>query len=209
MIKNDVNDTLADEVLISIDNLLKDKEDFQENITNLYKKYLGFDSTFLMTMSLEDLEKFFVHNRINDYSKLCVLGILFIEQWVEGQNKDASAFSKLIKGFKILSDVYLNNRDTKVSYYEDYLLKASAELDEYETPLELKKIMVKVYLKEGLIIKVDNLIFDILDGDPSYVKESQGIYEQIITLPEDKLQISGLTKEEIQESIDEITKKYL
>lgn len=209
MIKNDINDTLADELLISIDNLLKDKDNFQENITILYKKYLGFDSSFLMTMPLDDLEKFFVHNRIKDYSKLCVLGILFVEQWSEGQNKDASAFNKLIKGFMILSDVHLNDRDTKVSYYKDYLLKASAELDEYETPLEIKKIMVKVYLKEGLIIKVDNLIFDILDEDSSYVKESQDIYEQILTLPEDNLQISGLTKVDIQESIDEIIKKYL
>ena len=84
LIKNDINDTLADELLISIDNLLKNKENFQEDITTLYKKYLGFDSDFLMNMSMADLEKFFVHNRIKDYSRLCVLGILFIEQWIQG-----------------------------------------------------------------------------------------------------------------------------
>lgn len=209
MIKNDVNDTLADELLVSIDNLFRDKENFEENITMLYKKYLGFDSGFLMTMSLYDLEKFFIHNRIKDYSKLCVLGILFIEQWIEGQNKDVTGFNKLIKGFKILSDVYLNGRDTKVHYYKDYLLKASGVLDEYEISLEVKKIMVKVYLKELFITKVDDLVFDILNEDVSYGKEAKDIYKQILMLPNEKLEISGLTKIEIQESIDEITTKYL
>lgn len=209
MIKNDVNDTLADEFLISMDSLLKDKEDFQENIDLVYKKYLGFDSNFLITMSFDDLEKFFVHNRIKDYSKLCVLGILFVQQWIEGQNKDASGFNKLIKGFKILSDVYLNDRDTKITYYKDYLLKASEILNEYQVPLEVKKIMVELYLKELFITKVDDLIFDILNDDASYGKEAQEIYKQILMLPNEKLEISGLTKEEIQESINEITTKYL
>ena len=49
---------------------------------------------------MADLQK--SNNRIKDYTRLCVLGILFIEQWIQGTNKDTKEFNKLTKGFNIL-----------------------------------------------------------------------------------------------------------
>ena len=84
MIKNDFNDTLSNEFLVSIEDLHKNKEKYPEKMEELCKKYLNFDSKFLRNMPLDEIESFFVHPRIKDYSKVCILGILFIDQWIEG-----------------------------------------------------------------------------------------------------------------------------
>lgn len=182
MIKNDINDTLANELLISIDGLLKDKENFANNMELLYKKYLGFPPSFLAKLPQSELEKFFVHNRIKDYSKICALAILFIEEWFHRSEKDGDAFSKLIKGYELLSDVYLNERYNQINYYKEYLIKCCNELTVYEVDTNIKKSIIKVCLKEKYISKVDDLIFEVLREDLSYLEEAISIYENIVQL---------------------------
>ena len=132
MIKNDFNDGLADEFFTSLNKIDKyNLEDKNLKVEELFKEYLNFDSEFLSTLSIIQLETIFVHPKIKDYSKFTVLGILFVKQWTLGEHND-NTFYKLLKGFYILSYIYLNDKDTNIPYYLNYLISSCEELSQYD-----------------------------------------------------------------------------
>ncbi|SHI45511.1 hypothetical protein SAMN02745163_00294 [Clostridium cavendishii DSM 21758] len=206
MIKNDVKDTLAEELLISIEGLLKDTDNFKNNVEALYKKYLGFPSEFLVKLPSEELESLFVHNRIKDYSKIAALGILFIDEW-GFSTKDEMAFLKLKKGYLMLADIYLNKKENTVQYYEEYLIRVLNELSEYEVEVSIKKSMVDVFLGYNKLSNVDDLIFEILKQDTGYIEKAINIYEQIMNLPIEDIEKNSMTINEIKDTLEELKLK--
>ena len=89
MIKNDFNDGLAEELLTSLDKINKyNLTDTNLKLEELFKKYLNFDSDFLSTLSITQLETIFVHPKIKDYSKFTILGVLFVKQWTLCEQND-------------------------------------------------------------------------------------------------------------------------
>ena len=208
MIKNDFNDRLSNEFLVSIEDLHKNKEKYSMEIEAMYKKYLNFDSKFLRNMPLDEIESFFVHPRIKDYSKVCILGILFIDQWIEGETEEDDSFYKLEKGATILFDVYLNGKESKLDYYIDYLIKACDILVQYEIPVGMKMRILEVYFKNNDFIKVDDMAFEILEDDLSYKEKVLDVYKKMSNLPNGVLEKNDILKEEVEEAMKDIINNF-
>ena len=200
MLKNDFNHKLAEEFLLSLENILKSKEDFTKNIDELYKQYLGFDCETLYSLPMSELDTLLVHNRLKDYSKTCILGILFIQEWYINNSGDIESFNKLVKGFSILKDVYLENKETLLKSYKDYLLKASNTLMDYEISADLKKALVQVFFKDTDFEQVDELIFEILDEDSSYKPMALDLYNKMLLIDDETLKLKNITKDEIEDA---------
>lgn len=200
MLKNDFNHKLAEEFLLSLENILKSKEDFTKNIDELYKQYLGFDCETLYSLPMSELDTLLVHNRLKDYSKTCILGILFIQEWYINNSGDIESFNKLVKGFSILKDVYLEDKETLLKSYKDYLLKASNTLMDYEISTDLKKDLVQVFFKDTDFEQVDELIFEILDEDSSYKPMALDLYNKMLLIDDETLKSKNITKDEIEDA---------
>lgn len=205
MIKNDFNDGLSDQFSISLDKLDKFNDDYIDNIEELYKEYLNFDSNFLLNSSLEQLETIYVHPVMKDYSKLSILGILFIKEWFDSNETDEH-FHKLTKGFSLLKSIYLDDKDTKIEMYSKYLLKAADTLIEYEISPALKFDLLSVYRKNNNLTMVDELAFEILEENTDYKDGILEIYNGLLNENDDFLLENGLSNAEIEDALEDITK---
>ncbi|GKX67064.1 hypothetical protein [Inconstantimicrobium mannanitabidum] len=204
MIKNDFNDGLSDLFFTSLDKLDHFDENYINNIEELYKEYLNFDSQFLLKSPMEQLETLYVQPLTKDYSRLSILGILFIKEWLDGNNGD-EGFHKLTKGFALLKSIYLDDKDTKIENYSDFLLKASDILTEYEVDIRLKSDLLKVYRKDNNLTMVDELAFEILDENTEYKDYILEVYKQLLNEDDDFLTDNGLSKGEIEDAIEDIS----
>ena len=204
MIKNDFNDGLAEELLTSLDKINKyNLTDTNLKLEELFKKYLNFDSDFLSTLSITQLETIFVHPKIKDYSKFTILGVLFVKQWTLCEQND-NTFYKLLKGFYILSHIYLNDKDTKIPYYINDLMSSCEELSHYDLDNNALYTLVKIYAKHEDYTKVDDISFELLKKGKKYKDDILEIYNSMMSHNEDFLSTIEMTKDEIQSAIEEI-----
>ncbi|MEW8957405.1 hypothetical protein, partial [Clostridium sp.] len=124
MIKTDLNDNIGEEFSEELDILIKETKNFNEEIEKLYRKYVGFNSKTVEAMDLNQLNFLLNHNRIKDYSKMSILGILLIEHGERIFSQGEDGVNKVLKGVEVLSDIYLNHRESKVCFYKAYLFKS-------------------------------------------------------------------------------------
>ena len=104
--------------------------------------------------------------------------------------------------------MYLNDREAKLDYYVDYLIKACDELVQYEISIGMKMRILEVYFKNNDFIKVDDMVFEILEEDLSYKDKVLEIYEKMASLPNEVLEENDITKEELEEALKDIKNSF-
>lgn len=207
MIKNDFKENLVDEFLISMEEIKRNKGD--ESSLNLInescKKHLGFNYSLLSALNFDDLVKILNHNRIDDYTKITLLGILMVEEAsVLEKSNNTQFFNKYLGAFSILSKLAIEKKKTTFANYIDNLNYVIDKLLQFKLSLQTSKEIFSALEAINNFSKAEDLGFEILDEEDEFKNELRAFYNRLLTLNDDTLLKGNLTREEILESIEEL-----
>lgn len=208
MIKNDLKDNIVEEFLLTLEEIKRNENNDELTLSLVkesYKKHFGFEYSLLSLLSYDDLVKMLNHNRINDYTKVTLLGILVNEEAIILERNNNKDFLKnYLRAFSILSPIAIEEKETKIPNFKETLNFVIEKLLQYQLPLETSKDIFKALEATGNFSKAEDLAFEILDDDVDFKGKIKDFYERILKLDDSKLCNGNLSRSEILESISEL-----
>lgn len=208
MIKNDFKDNIVEEFLLTLEEIKRNEANNESTLPLVMescKKYLGFNYTLLSSLAFDDLVKMLNHNRINDYTKITLLGILIREEaaFLE-KNNNSDFLKKYIKSFSILSKIAIEKYETKLKNFHEDLNSIIDKLLKYQLPIDTSKEIFKTLEILGNFSKAEDLAYEILEDDTTFKEDLKEFYERILILEDDMIIEGDLTRDEILTSIKEL-----
>lgn len=208
MIKNDFKDNIVEEFLLTLEEIKRNdpgNDTTLSLITESCKKYLGFNYTLLSSLAFDDLVKMLNNNRITDYTKITLLGILIKEEAVFlEKNNNTDFLKKYIKSFSILSKIAIEKYETKFKDFQEDLSSIIDKLLQYQLPTDTSKEIFKTLEELGKFSKAEDLAYEILEDDTDFKENLKEFYERILNLEDDIIIKGNLTRDEILVSISEL-----
>jgi Family of unknown function (DUF6483) len=77
-------------------------------------------------------------------------------------------------------------------------------LREYEIPADLKKRLVDFYDFSGSFDKADDIVFELVEDDPEYLRDAISFYERLMQKSDTELENGRLPRGEVQDAIDSL-----
>lgn len=81
------------------------------------------------------------------------------------------------------------------------------KLREYELPPDLKRRLVEYFEYSGRYDKSEDLIFEIVEDDSSFVPEGISFYERLLAKSDAELENGRLPRGEVEDSLNELQRK--
>lgn len=208
MIKNDLKDTIIDEFLLTLEEIRRDSNSNELTLSLIkdsYKKLLGFNYSLLSSLGFNDLVKMLNHNRIDDYTKVSLLGVLVLEEAaVLEKSKNDDFLRKYLRAFSILSPIAIEEKETKLLDFKDNLSFDIEKLLQYHLSIETLKEIFNTLEAIGDFSKAEDLAFEILEEDADFKKDLIEFYERILTLDDVAIETGNLTRDEILISLNDL-----
>lgn len=197
MIKNDFNEKIVSEFLMTIPKLEElDLETFNNDINELYKKYTGFNYLLLQNLPYDEIINLLKPSRIEDYTRLLVVATLI---FIEG-NKQEDYF-KLMKSYNIFTSSINKGLDIKESKFKLLFLNLLDYLREYELATNLQYEIFNYYKFLGEYAKGEDSLCELIDSDGSFKNHLSEYYNFLLTLDNNTLEEGGLTTDEVVEAL--------
>lgn len=208
MIKNDLKDNIVDEFLLTLEEIKRDENNEESTLALIkesYKKHLGFNYSLLSSLGFYDLAKMLNHNRIDDYTKVTLLGILVVkEAEILETSHNQDFFNKYLRAFSILSPVALEEKETKFPEFKDSLSNVIDKLLQYHLPLDTSKEIFKTLESLGDFSRAEDLAFEILEDDDTFKDTLKDFYNRLLEFDDETLLKGNLSRTEILESINDL-----
>jgi tetratricopeptide (TPR) repeat protein len=83
----------------------------------------------------------------------------------------------------------------------------AGHLDVDALPMELQRKLFAAYGTLGKFAKAEDLLFEIIERDPSFIREGKRFYEELLKRKDEELVKGNLPREEVTESLNELNQK--
>lgn len=200
MIKNDFNDNVVSEFLMIIPRLEElDLESFNKDITELYKKYTGYNYLVMENLPYEEIVNLLKPSRVEDYTRLLIVATLI---FLEGTKQED--YFRIMKAYNIFNTSVEKGLDIKESKFRIVFLKILESLRDFELPSALHYQVFNHYKYAGEYAKGEDCLYELVELDSSYNNHLQEYYEFLLVLDDQELEDGGLNKDEVEESLREL-----
>lgn len=200
MIKNDFNDNVVSEFLMIIPKLEElDIESFNKDITELYKKYTGYNYLVIENLPYEEIVNLLKPSRIEDYTRLLIVATLIFLEGIKLED-----YFRMMKSYNIFNTSIEKGLDTKESKFKIVFLKILESLRDFELPSTLYYQIFNHYKYMGEYAKGEDCLYELVELDSSYQNHLQEYYEFLLILNDNELENGGLNKDEVEESLREL-----
>lgn len=200
MIKNDFNDNVVSEFLMIIPRLEElDLESFNKDITELYKKYTGYNYLVMENLPYEEIVNLLKPSRVEDYTRLLIVATLI---FLEGTKQED--YFIIMKAYNIFNTSVEKGLDIKESKFRIVFLKILESLRDFELPSALHYQVFNHYKYAGEYAKGEDCLYELVELDSSYNNHLQEYYEFLLVLDDQELEDGGLNKDEVEESLREL-----
>ncbi len=190
---------------------LKDAKNFPEalkELNSVTKKLLGIDRTFINNLSNDQLFNIIDPDKKLIAPKSYLLGVVLKEEAdIYGLQGDEDASIKLY--LRSLNLFLMGIESSKTLIEEDHLNKIEIVIDklkEYEMPQDLKQKIFSFYEFSGKYDKAENILYDLIDDDSSFVNEGIQFYKRLLSKSEEELIKGNLPNAEVEEGLINIKK---
>lgn len=200
MIKNDFNDNVVSEFLMLVPKLEDlNLEDFNSDITELYKKYTGFNYLLIENLPYEEIVHLLKPSKVEDYTRLLIVAALV---FIEGTKH--SDYFRILKAYNIFSTSIEKGLDIKESKFRTLFLKILENLREFELPTNLQYQIFNYYKYLGEYAKGEDTLYELTEIDESYHNHLYEYYEFLLILEDSALEKGGLSRDEVKESLRDL-----
>lgn len=205
MIKNDFSEKIAEEFVISLEEIMKNKSPYNirmDLIEECYRKYLGFNYTLINNLTCSDLVKLLKHTRLNDYTRITLLGFLVKEEAVIIENcKNKDPYLKYLRAFELLTQYILLNGFSFIKNQEETIEYVISMLLGYNLDTSVMEKILYVNEALGNFGKAEDICYDILEKNKTFKSNLISFYKRLLEKNDDELEKGNLSKTEVLEAL--------
>ncbi|MDP4143845.1 MAG: DUF6483 family protein [Bacillota bacterium] len=211
MLKNDFSAKMCEDFITlikEIKNLKELNKDTVSIIDASYKKFFGFGSGFVNKVSETDLKEMLKTNDHIDGNKCVIMASLLIEEAnIYNQiDEPVEAFYRYSKSFNIFSEVFFSGTETQLNDYTNYMSLAADKLNEFEISNPQKEQIFNFYSISGEYAKAEDVLYDLIDSDPTYKNKAIFFYDDLLKKSDDALEKGNLPRNEVIDALDSLQK---
>jgi hypothetical protein len=172
-----------------------------QEIGEAYRLFFGLNPELIDGMSDEDLTRFLKVHGQYDPEKRVALATLLNEEAEVLKLMQTESISRKVKAFSIFLEAFA---DSEAVRNEPNRLKIESileSLQKHELPFSVKKKQVAYYELTRRFDRAEDLLFELLDSNPSIIESAIAFYERLRTLPERTLAEGHLPLDEVEEGL--------
>jgi tetratricopeptide (TPR) repeat protein len=192
--------------------MMKDAKEYHESVAEIKKAgkmFLGLNPEAMDGLSDRDLVRLWSVGNDLDAEKCALAAQIFRAEGeiYEDQGNEEKAVGSYVKSLSLLVET-INFLKEKIPVE----LIASVEflthhIDVSTLPLALQQKVFRAYATVGRFAKAEDLLFDVIDQDASFVNEGKRFYEQLLRHTDEELERGNLPRAEILESLAQLNNK--
>jgi hypothetical protein len=191
---------------------LKKQKDYPAALLELrqtMKILLGVDQTFIEQFSDEQLMEFF---RLDDRTvavKCYVLGILLKEaaEIHRLQNEPEQHIAISLRSLNFLMESFLDTGNPIDERHLPAIIELFEALKEYQLPVELTKKIFRYYERIGQFAAAEDVLFAVLNNDPSFAQSGVAFYERLLTKSDTELISANLPRNEVEKGLEDLHRR--
>ena len=142
-------------------------------------------------------------------SRLYTAGVLLKEkaEILDEMGKEGETAAMYMKSLRLMTE-YINGIEELDGRKGIATVDAVVgKLRDYELPADLKRRLVEYFEYSGRYDKSEDLIFEMVEDDPSFVPEGITFYERLLTKSDAELENGRLPRSEVEDALNELQKK--
>jgi hypothetical protein len=181
----------------------------RRELESAYKTLLGITPAIMLQFSDEQLAEMFGNDEDVKVMKCYILGSLMKEEGeilrLEG-NTDKSD-QMFLSSLSLLLTAFVSAKNEAETGHMDKIDQLRVGLTGAELPAHVKEKLLTYYELTGKYGKAENVLFELIDIDPSWMAQGLLFYERLLKRSDDELTAGGLTRVEVGQGIEEL-KRY-
>jgi tetratricopeptide (TPR) repeat protein len=193
--------------------MLKEAREFHESVGEIKKAgkmFLGLNPEAMEGLSDRDLVRLWSVGNDLDAEKCALAAQIFRAEGeiYEDQGNEEKAVGSYVKSLSLLVETIVFLREkipTELIASVDFLAQ---RIDVATLPSGLKQKLFRAYVTVGRFAKAEDLLFEIIDEDTSFVDEGKKFYEQLRMRKDDELERGNLPRQEVEEGMKELNKVH-
>ena len=159
--------------------------------------------------SLSDSQLVELLGREQQQGKLLAVTELLREESeiLAAQGKADESFLQGIKAFSLFAELITGEKSfLKVMSVEKFDLLLH-RLEQYDLPPSFERKRFRYYEITGNYGAAENVLFELLESDPSSLKEGVSFYERLVVKSDEDLNAGGLPRNEVTDGLAELTSR--
>lgn len=191
--------------------LMRDGKEYLEAVNEVKKAgkmFLGLNPEAMDALSDRDLIRLWSVGTDLDAEKCALAAQIFKAEGeiyeAQGDFDKASesylkSFSLLVKTINFLKEKIPSELIVSIEFLTQHL-------DVTSIPIALQHKLFTTYAIIGRFSKAEDLLFDMIQEDPSFSEEGKRFYQQLLKRTDEELEKGNLPRSEVLESLAELTK---
>ena len=192
--------------------LQKDAGEYHEAISEIHKAgklFLGLGPEAMEVLTDRELLRLWSVGGDLDAEKCALAAQIFRTEGevYEHQGNLERASKSYEKSLGLLTHTITFLREKIPSELVASLEFLAGHLDVGSLPMELQQRLFASYSTLGKFAKAEDLLFEIVERDPSFIPEGMRFYEGLLKRNDDELVKGNLPRDEVAESLSELKQK--
>lgn len=190
---------------------IKEYDEALVEVDNATRSLLGLNVDMLERVPVAGLKDLLGSDPALLHSKLYASGALLKEKGeiLELQNKEDESVGMYMKSLCLFMEAipkFKDSDDEKAVSTTDFVIN---KLKDYELPVELKQRLATYFEKVGKYDKLEDIIFEIVEGGAGFLQFGVSSYERLLLRSDVELEAGHLPRDEVQEGLAELRKKLM
>ncbi len=184
------------------------EEAFKE-IDHITKEMFGLDRKFINSLSDSRLIEMIGKSETLLAPNCYLLGVLFKEEAeiLELQNESEKSFEMYERSLNLFVEGLKNSPVLIESDHLSKINQTAAKLEDAAINIKTEENLFFYYEYTGQFDKAEDIIYDLIEYDPKYLKEGIKFCERLLEKPDNILIKGNLPREEVEESLSNLKSK--
>ena len=190
--------------------LNKEKRNYEEaekEIETAAKTIVGLDLNIIGVLGISDVIKLMKTSDV--YSGRCLISAELLKEYGDifrSKENFKNADNFHLKALWLYSEALTTKEIPEPGTYFPKLNELLMYCSETEFPAEMKESLFQYFEMSGQYSKAEDILFELIDDDREGInKKAIAFYNRLKLLSDDKLVEGNLSREEVEESLEEIT----
>ena len=177
-----------------------------EEIQISSRQLLGMDARLLTSLSDREIIRLMsLGDRFDAEKCVAAAELLRITAEVNAlQGREAMSHHCYVTSLSLFLELLLQETGTLPKEYFDKVECTIQEVLKYELPLALQRKLFQYYEDVGKFDLAENILFEVIQEDPEFVREGMRFYQRLRTKTDEELQKGNLPRREVEQSMKDL-----
>lgn len=181
----------------------------RKELESAYKSLLGLTPELLHQFSDLQLIEMFGNDEDIKATKSYILGSLMKEEGeiLQSEGNADGSDQMFLRALSLLLASFNSAENEAEPGHLDKINQLLANLYGAEFPVHVDEHLLKCHELTGKYDKAENVLFELVETDPSWIDKGLAFYQRALRLSDDQLAAGGLSRDEIHTGISDLTSR--